>query len=100
MPLAVPVALKITEVAADEEDSLAALPGLVREGARVLRGLTNPLMVDSIVPRAAFRLARGIVLMTHVRGELTCPLQGNSGKIGGIRNRQIFADDLNSTEIR
>ncbi len=29
--------------------------------------------------------------MTHVRGELTCPLQGSSGKIGGIRNRQIFA---------
>jgi lipid-binding SYLF domain-containing protein len=68
LPLEAPVAFKISEVAADEEDSLAALPGLVREASRVLRGLTNPLVVDSIVPRAAFQMAKGIVVMTHVRG--------------------------------
>ena len=68
VPLEVPVAMRITEVAADEEDSLAALPGLVREAARVLKGLTNPLIVDNVVPRAAFRLAKAIVIMTHVRG--------------------------------
>ena len=67
VPLAVPVAMRITEVAADEEDSLAALPGLVRQAARVLNGLTNPLVVDNVVPRAAFRLAKGIVIMTNVR---------------------------------
>ena len=68
VPLAVPVAMQVTDFAADEEDSLAALPGLVREATRVLNGLTNPLVVDNIVPRAAFRLARGVVIMTHVRG--------------------------------
>ena len=42
--------------AMDSQDSLAALPGMVRASIAVLKGLTNPLIVDDVVPRAALKL--------------------------------------------
>ena len=68
VPLKVPVALNIIEAVEDHDDSLAALPGLVREACRALGHLSNPLNVDSIVPKAALKIAKGLVLMTHIRG--------------------------------
>ena len=67
VPLQVPVALKITEIGGDEDESLVTLPGLVRESTRVLQGLTNPLLLDGAIPAAILRRAQGLVLMTHVR---------------------------------
>ena len=52
-------------VAADEEDSSRHCPAsCVRHASQ---GLTNPLIVDNVVPRAAARLAKRFI-MTHVRG--------------------------------
>jgi hypothetical protein len=75
VPLAVPTAMAITDAGFDDADSLAALPGLVREGSRVLRNLAldSSLSIDAAVPRAAFRLAKGIVILHAVAPRPTLP---------------------------
>jgi len=84
VPLQAPVQLKVFEY--DSQDSLAALPGMVRASIAVLQGLTNPLVVDDVVPRAALKLAKGLVIMTHLRGAIL----GVGGGMGsGILLRKL-----------
>lgn len=67
LPLQVPVALKVTTGdAEDEKDSLASMHGVVREASRVLTNLTNPISVDSSIPRAVLKRAKGLVVITRI----------------------------------